>query len=114
MCAALTLGDGLAVSSVAIAVTTLACSIFKVGSASHLAAITTTLVLLVLHVSSPERMAAVRVAEVGWGVCVATAAVWVSERACAARRRAHCVRVRAQSLLMRIRQFVTRRLNSER
>jgi len=85
MCAALTFGNGLAVFAVAIVVTKLACSILNAASASRLAATTTTIILLVPHVSSPERMAAVRIAEVGWGVCVATTAVWVSGRVSAAR-----------------------------
>ena len=85
VCAALTFGNGLAVFAVAIVVTKLACSILNAASASRLAATTTTIILLVPHVSSPERMAAVRIAEVGWGVCVATTAVWVSGRVSAAR-----------------------------
>lgn len=85
MCVALTFGDGLAVFAVAIFAATLSSWILNAASASRLAATTTTIILLVPHVSSPERMAAVRVAEVGWGVCVATAAVWVSERVSAAR-----------------------------
>ena len=85
MCAALTFGDGLAVFAVAIVVATLACWILNAVSASRLAATTTTIILLVPHVSSPERVAAVRIAEVGWGVCVATAAVWVSARVSAVR-----------------------------
>ena len=85
MCAALTFGDGLAVFAVAIIAATLACWSLNAASASRLAATTTTIILLVPHVSSPERIAAVRIAEVGWGVCVATAAVWVSERVSAAR-----------------------------
>jgi uncharacterized membrane protein YccC len=85
MCAALTFGNGLAVFAVAIVATTLACWILNAASASRLAATTTTIILLVPHVSSPERMAALRIAEVGWGVCVATAVVWVSARVSAAR-----------------------------
>jgi uncharacterized membrane protein YccC len=85
MCAALTLGEGLAGFAVAIVAATLACWILDAASASRLAATTTTIILLVPHVSSPERMAALRIAEVGWGVCVATAAVWVSGRVSAPR-----------------------------
>jgi uncharacterized membrane protein YccC len=84
-CAALTFGDGLAVFAIAIFAATLSSWILNAASASRLAGTTTTVILLVPHVSSPERMAAVRIAEVGWGVCVATVAVWVAERVFAAR-----------------------------
>jgi hypothetical protein len=58
----------------------LACWAMNVGSASRLAGITATIILLVPHVGSPQSMFLSRIVEVGWGVCVAVATVWLAAR----------------------------------
>jgi uncharacterized membrane protein YccC len=78
--AALLFGQHLPVYAAAIVVSMLCCWALNVASASRLAAITATIILLVPHTGSPERMFASRVAEVGWGVCVAVATVWLCAR----------------------------------
>lgn len=50
------------------------------ASASRLAGVTATIILLVPHAGSPESTFVSRVAEVGWGVCVAVAIVWLAGR----------------------------------
>ncbi len=80
LCAYFALGQNLFVYALAVVFAMLACWTVNVGSASRLAGITATIILLVPHVGSPERMFLARVSEVGWGVSVAVATVWLAAR----------------------------------
>lgn len=71
------LGPSLWTYAAAVVLATLACWLVNVASACRLAGITATIILLVPHVGPVERMAGSRVVEVGWGVCVAIATVWL-------------------------------------
>lgn len=64
----------------AVVASILACWALNLSSASRLAGCTATILLLVPHAGSTERMFAVRLSEVGWGVCVAIAIVWIAAR----------------------------------
>jgi uncharacterized membrane protein YccC len=74
------LGSSLWSYAAAVVLATLACWLVNVASACRLAGITATIILLVPHVGPVERMAGSRVIEVGWGVCVAIATVWLVTR----------------------------------
>ncbi|GJE31551.1 FUSC family protein [Methylobacterium oxalidis] len=78
--AAMAAGPSLPAYALAVLLSILACWLVNVASAGRLAAITATILLLVPHVGSVERMLGSRVFEVGWGVCVAIATVWVVTR----------------------------------
>jgi hypothetical protein len=52
----------------------------NLASASRLAGTTATIILLMPHVGSPWGMFGSRLVEVGWGVSVAVATVWVAAR----------------------------------
>lgn len=65
----------------AIVLSMLICWALNVASASRLAGSTATIILLVPHTGSAGRMFVARLAEVGWGVCVAVAVVWLAARA---------------------------------
>jgi uncharacterized membrane protein YgaE (UPF0421/DUF939 family) len=80
VCASLALGQALPVYAAAIVVSMWTCSMLNVASASRLAGVTATIILLVPHTGSPERMFGTRLAEVGWGLCVAIAVVWLTAR----------------------------------
>ncbi len=80
VCAALVFGEHLLVYAGAVIVSMLTCWGLNVASASRLAGTTATIILLVPHTGSPERMFGSRLTEVGWGVCVAIAAVWLAGR----------------------------------
>lgn len=80
VCAFFTLGQNLIVYALAVIVAMLACWAMNIASASRLAGITATIILLVPHVGSPQSMFLSRVVEVGWGVCVAVAIVWLAGR----------------------------------
>jgi Fusaric acid resistance protein-like len=64
----------------AIVFSMLICWALNVASASRLAGSTATIILLVPHTGSAERMFAARLIEVGWGVCIAIAVVWIAAR----------------------------------
>lgn len=87
VCAAFAPGQRLIVYTAAIVLSMLTCWALNVASASRLAGITATIILLVPHTGSPERMFASRLSEVGWGVCVAVAVVWLAGRVPARRAR---------------------------
>jgi uncharacterized membrane protein YgaE (UPF0421/DUF939 family) len=73
----------------ALIVSMLLCWILRVPSAARLGGITATIILLVPHPGSAQSMMLSRVGEVGWGVVVAIAVVWLVntvEGAIAARR----------------------------
>jgi len=78
--ASLGLGSSLWAYAAAVVLATLACWLVNVASACRLAGITATIILLVPHIGPVERMAASRVVEVGWGVCVAISTVWIVTR----------------------------------
>ena len=73
------LGQHVAAYVLAVVVSVMMCSVLNVASASHLAGITATIILLAPHVGSLVRTVLSRVAEVGWGVSVAIAVVWLTE-----------------------------------
>jgi hypothetical protein len=64
----------------AIVLSMLVCWALNVASASRLAGSTATIILLVPHTGSAQRMFGARLAEVGWGLCVAIAIVWLAGR----------------------------------
>lgn len=76
----LTIAVNLLIYAAAIVLSMLICWMCKVASASRLAGITTTIVLLVPHSGSAEHMFLSRLGEVGWGLCVAIAVVWLAAR----------------------------------
>lgn len=79
--ASLAMGEqNLLVYAGAIVVSMLLCWALNVASASRLAGSTATIILLVPHEGSAGRMFGARLAEVGWGVCVAIAIVWLAAR----------------------------------
>jgi uncharacterized membrane protein YccC len=80
LAAYLTLGPSVLTYAVAVVLAILACWLVNVASACRLAGITATIILLVPHLGPVERMAGSRVLEVGWGVCVAIATVWLVTR----------------------------------
>ncbi|HEY1892515.1 MAG TPA: FUSC family protein [Steroidobacteraceae bacterium] len=80
LCTFFALGQTLIVYALAVVLAMLACWAVNVASASRLAGITATIILLVPHVGSPEGMFLSRIVEVGWGVCVAVAIVWLAGR----------------------------------
>lgn len=80
LCTFFALGENLIVYAFAVILAMLVCWALNVGSASRLAGITATIILLVPHVGSPQSMFLSRVIEVGWGVCVAVAIVWLAGR----------------------------------
>ena len=73
-------GDHLIVYAAAIMLAVLLCWLLNVSNASQLAAATATIILLVPHVGSPQLMLFSRLSEVGWGVCVGLAVVWLEGR----------------------------------
>jgi uncharacterized membrane protein YccC len=80
LCTFLALGQSLIVYALAVVLAMLACWAMNVASASRLAGITASIILLVPHVGSPLGMFVSRIVEVGWGVCVAVATVWLAGR----------------------------------
>jgi uncharacterized membrane protein YccC len=80
VCTSLMLGVNLLICAVAIAISMLVCWALNVASASRLAGITATIILLVPHTGSAESMYLSRLGEVGFGVCVAIAVVWLVAR----------------------------------
>jgi uncharacterized membrane protein YccC len=73
-------GQHLGVYAGAIVVSMLVCWALNVASASRLAGSTATIILLVPHEGSAQAMFGARLAEVGWGVCVAVTIVWLAAR----------------------------------
>lgn len=80
LCTFFALGQSLIVYALAVVLAMLVCWALNVASASRMAGITATIILLVPHAGSPASMFLSRVVEVGWGVCVAVATVWVAGR----------------------------------
>ena len=80
LCAFLALGDSVIVYALTVVLAMLVCAVLNVGSASRLAGITATIILLVPRTGSPVGMFVARLSEVGWGVCVAVAIVWLAAR----------------------------------
>ncbi|HTX05628.1 MAG TPA: FUSC family protein [Steroidobacteraceae bacterium] len=80
LCAFLALGQSLMVYGLAVLLAMLICWTLNIASASRLAGITATIILLVPRVGSVESVFVSRLIEVGWGVCVAVATVWLAGR----------------------------------
>lgn len=80
VCAATFIGQSLWVYAAAIALSMVLCWGCNFSSASRLAGSTATIVLLVPHQGPVARMLVSRLAEVGWGIVVAVAVVWVAGR----------------------------------
>ncbi|MGH8289424.1 MAG: FUSC family protein [Steroidobacteraceae bacterium] len=76
----LALGQSLIVYGLAVLLAMLICWALNIASASRLAGITATIILLVPRVGSVESVFVSRLVEVGWGVCVAVATVWLAGR----------------------------------
>jgi uncharacterized membrane protein YccC len=76
----LALGQSLIVYGLAVFLAMLICWALNIASASRLAGITATIILLVPRVGSVESVFVSRLVEVGWGVCVAVATVWLAGR----------------------------------
>ena len=71
-------GEHLPAYMLALVLSMLACWLLNVSTAARLAGSTVTIIMLVPHVGTGGwRMMIFRVAEVGWGVAVAIAIVWV-------------------------------------
>jgi uncharacterized membrane protein YgaE (UPF0421/DUF939 family) len=79
-CAFLAFGPHQFVYAAAVAGAMLTCWALNVASASRLAGTTATIILLVPHAGSPWGMFGSRLAEVGWGVSVAVATIWLAAR----------------------------------
>jgi len=74
-------GQHIASYGLAAGLSVLCAWLLNVATAARLAGITATIILLVPHPgTSAERMMLSRVVEVGWGVAVAIAVVWLVER----------------------------------
>lgn len=73
-------GQNLASFMLAIVLAFVASFLLNVASAARLAGITATIILLVPHEGTAEAMMVSRVVEVGWGVGVAIAVVWLASK----------------------------------
>lgn len=77
----LTTGQHIASYAIAAGLSVLVAWLLNVATAARLAGITATIILLVPHPGTPvEQMVLSRVFEVGWGVSVAIAIVWLAEK----------------------------------
>jgi uncharacterized membrane protein YccC len=76
----LAFGSHLATLAAAVTVAVFACWTSRLSSASRLAGISATIILLVPHRGSALQMFFSRVFEVGWGVCVSVAVIWITAR----------------------------------
>jgi uncharacterized membrane protein YgaE (UPF0421/DUF939 family) len=74
-------GEHLATYALAVVLSMLACWLLNIASAARLAASTATIILLVPHPGGAGSMGISRVAEVGWGVAVGIAVVWIANKA---------------------------------
>jgi uncharacterized membrane protein YgaE (UPF0421/DUF939 family) len=73
-------GENFMSYGLAVTFSMMVCSMFNLASASRLAGITATIILLVPYDGSAEKMMVSRITEVGWGVCVALAMVFLKQR----------------------------------
>lgn len=71
------LGQSLPAYILAVVASMTVCWVLNINTAARLAGITATIIALVPHRTTVERMMLSRVAEVGWGVAVAIAVVWI-------------------------------------
>lgn len=78
--AVLAAGQHWAAYALAVVLSVTACWLLNAASAARLAGVTATIVTIVPHQGSPERVMLIRVSEVGWGLVVAVAVVWVVTR----------------------------------
>ena len=70
-------GQTLATYAAAVVLSMLACWLFNIGSAARLAGSTATIIMLVPHQGAAGWMMLSRITEVGWGVAVGIAVVWI-------------------------------------
>jgi hypothetical protein len=77
---ALTAGGVVWGYALAVAFAILICWLLDIASAARLAGTTATIILLVPHQGSPQGIMLARVSEVGWGVTVAIATVWLGTK----------------------------------
>jgi uncharacterized membrane protein YgaE (UPF0421/DUF939 family) len=73
-------GQSLAIYALAVVVSMTVCWMFNVSSAARLSGSTATIVALVPHHGTVEWMMLSRIAEVGWGIAVGVAVVWLVNR----------------------------------
>jgi uncharacterized membrane protein YgaE (UPF0421/DUF939 family) len=73
-------GQSLPAYAAAVTLSVLLCWLFNRPSAARLAGSTATIVLLVPHKGSVATMVLSRIGEVGWGVAVGVAVVWIVNR----------------------------------
>jgi uncharacterized membrane protein YgaE (UPF0421/DUF939 family) len=73
-------GPSLVAYGLAVTLSMLVCWVFNVASAARLAGSTATIILLVPHKGFVVTMLFSRIAEVGWGVAVGIAVVWIVNR----------------------------------
>lgn len=73
-------GQHIASYALAVGLSVLVAWLLNVATAARLAGITATIILIVPHAGTAQRMMLSRVFEVGWGVCVAIAIVWLASR----------------------------------
>jgi uncharacterized membrane protein YgaE (UPF0421/DUF939 family) len=73
-------GQRLPAYALALVASMTVCWLFNVASAARLAGSTATIICLVPHQKSTEWMMASRIVEVGWGVAVGVATVWLVNR----------------------------------
>lgn len=70
-------GQHLASYALAVVLSVTACWLFNISGAARLAGSTATIILLVPHQGAAAWMVLSRIAEVGWGVSVGIAVVWL-------------------------------------
>ncbi len=73
-------GQHLSMYALAVVISMTACWMFNISSAARLSGSTATIIALVPHHGPVEWMMVSRIAEVGWGVAVGVAVVWLVNR----------------------------------
>lgn len=80
LCLLLGLGEHLAVYLAAVVLAIILCWALNVPSASQLSGITATIIMLVPHTGAPQTMLVARLSEVGWGIAMGIAVVWLAAK----------------------------------
>jgi uncharacterized membrane protein YccC len=76
----LTFGSHLITYAAAVMLSIIVCWLIGIATSARLAGTTATIILLVPHAGSPLDVVATRIGEVGWGVTVGLAVVWLETR----------------------------------